>query len=451
MAKKNRKRPSQFQNPLLSNASKTLFANIRFVSIDEKVKTIVVTSTGMDEGKTQVSTNLACAIASSGKKVLIVDTDMRRRCIAGLLGIHTECGLYSVLVGQAPLKSAIYPTDRPNLYFMDSEPNIPSPPDVLSTKRFAALVDTLREMFDYVIFDSPPIGLFVDAAIISNLVDGTLYVIRERAAKRDDVVAGVQQLKAANARILGSVITFSREEANNDYYYAYYNSEGKRVSRKDREKQLMENPNARDLTSANGRARPASIPSRQNAEKAASGHGGKTLGRFRVLAPALVRPRAQAHRGPLERAPTSSSRAAPSSRQCHAVPTVARHATRTRGSNAAPRAGSRSGLPAMLSNALRERGSRPAKRAGYTGLLHEQRRVQPTRAALPTTHTSRVAGSSLTSIIVRNTWQTTRRNRPKRTQPPSTRRHREPTHRARATAPTRNARKSRRSSCCSSC
>lgn len=247
MAKKNRKRPSQFQNPLLSNASKTLFANIRFVSIDEKVKTIVVTSTGMDEGKTQVSTNLACAIASSGKKVLIVDTDMRRRCIAGLLSIHTECGLYSVLVGQAPLKSAIYPTDRPNLYFMDSEPNIPSPPDVLSTKRFSALVDTLRDMFDYVIFDSPPIGLFVDAAIISNLVDGTLYTIRERAAKRDDVVAGVQQLKAANARILGSVITFSREEANNDYYYAYYNSEGKRVSRKDREKQLTENPNARDL------------------------------------------------------------------------------------------------------------------------------------------------------------------------------------------------------------
>ena len=272
MAKKNRKRPSQFQNPLMNNASKTLFANIRFISIDEKVKTIVVTSTGMDEGKTQVSTNLACAIASSGKKVLIVDTDMRRRCIAGLLGLHTECGLYSVLVGQAPLKSAIYPTDRPNLFFMDSEPNIPSPPDILSTKRFAALVDTLREMFDYVIFDSPPIGLFVDAAIISNLVDGTLYVIRERAAKRDDVVAGVQQLKAANARILGSVITFSREETNNDYYYAYYNSDGKRVSRKDREAQLAENPNARDLAAEDiGQwARKAGIDPKQ-AERRANG------------------------------------------------------------------------------------------------------------------------------------------------------------------------------------
>ena len=403
MAKKNRKRPSQFQNPLLSNASKTLFANIRFVSIDEKVKTIVVTSTGMDEGKTQVSTNLACAIAGSGKKVLIVDTDMRRRCIAGLLGIHTERGLYSVLVGQAPLKSAIYPTDRPNLYFMDSEPNIPSPPDVLSTKRFSALVDTLREMFDYVIFDSPPIGLFVDAAIISNLVDGTLYVIRERAAKRDDVVAGVQQLKAANARILGSVITFSREEANNDYYYAYYNSEGKRVSRKDREKQLMENPNARDLAADDiGQwARKAGIDPKQ-AERREVGERPRRQGSGAGMR-ALACPQLQAHRGPLERAPTSSSRAAPSSRQCHAVPTVAHHVTRTRGSNAAPMTGSPLRLPVMLSNALRERGTQPAERANRTDGLCRRWRVQPTRAALPTTHTSRVAGSSLTSIIVRNT------------------------------------------------
>ena len=173
-------------------------------------------------------------------------------------------------------------------------------------------------------------------------------------------------------------------------------------------------------------------------------------GRLRVLEPVLVRPRTQCRKGPLERAPTSSSRAAPSSRQCHAVPTVALHATRTRGSNAVPMTGSPLRLPVMLSNALQERGTRPAERADRTGGLCRRWRVQPTRAALPTIHTSRAAGSSLTSIIVRNTWQTTRRNRLKRTQPPSTRRHRAPTHRARATAPARNARRSRRSSCCSS-
>ena len=108
-------------------------------------------------------------------------------------------------------------------------------------------------------------------------------------------------------------------------------------------------------------------------------------------------------------------------------------------------------LPVMLSNALRERGTRPAEKANRPCGLHRRWHVQPTRAALPAIHTSRAAGSSLTSIIVRNTWQTTRRNRPKRISPPSTRRHRAPTHRARATVPARNARRLRRSSCCSSC
>jgi Mrp family chromosome partitioning ATPase len=109
MAKKNRKRVGQFQIPALNNASRTLLANIRFTSIDEKVKTIAVTSTSPDEGKTVVCANLACAIADSGKRVLLVDTDMRRRCIGTMLNIHPRYGLYSVLAGSAQLQSAITP------------------------------------------------------------------------------------------------------------------------------------------------------------------------------------------------------------------------------------------------------------------------------------------------------------------------------------------------------
>lgn len=247
MAKKNRKRLGQFQIPALNNASRTLLANIRFTSIDEKVKTMAITSTSPDEGKTVVCANLACAIADSGKTVLLVDTDMRRRCIASTLDIHPKYGLYSVLSGASQLNGAITPTKKQGLYFMDAEPNIPSPPDVLSTKRFAALVDKLREMFDYVIFDTPPVGVFVDAAIVSNLVDGTVYVIRERFEKRENIAAGVQQLKAANARILGTVITFSQEETQNDYYYAYYNNEGKRVSKREQNEPVPEAADARDI------------------------------------------------------------------------------------------------------------------------------------------------------------------------------------------------------------
>lgn len=249
MAKKNRKRLGQPKIPALNNASRTLLANIRFSSIDERIKTLVVTSAAPDEGKTVVCTNLACAIAESGKTVLLVDTDMRRRSIGAMFSTHPQYGLYSVLAGTASINEAIASTDVPGLYFMDCEPNIPSPPDVLSTKRFAALVDQVRGMFDYVIFDTPPVNVFVDAAILSNLVDGTIYCIRERGEKRDAVLAGVQQLKAANAHILGSVITFSQEEAQSGYYYyAYYNEEGKRVSKHEKgEPSLKENPDSRDI------------------------------------------------------------------------------------------------------------------------------------------------------------------------------------------------------------
>lgn len=230
MSKKGHKRLSAFEIPSLKNPCKTLLANIRFASVDERVKTIVVTSSTPDEGKTTVCSNLACAMATAGHQVLLVDTDMRRRCLANMLDLHPAHGLYGVLSGECQLRDAIVPTSYDNLFFMDSEPNIPAPPDLLSTRRFAALVDKLRESYDYVIFDTPPLGAFVDAAIVSNLVDGTVLVVRQHKVKRDAVANAVQQLKAANARILGAVMTFTND-SDNDYYYAYYNERGERVKK----------------------------------------------------------------------------------------------------------------------------------------------------------------------------------------------------------------------------
>ena len=231
MAKKNRKKFGQFENPDLRNASKTLYANIRFASLDEEVASIAVTSTFMDEGKSTVASNLACAIASSGKRVLIIDADMRRLSLGAMLGLHGTNGIYSVLSGKVALGDAIVATDYKNLYFLDCEPNIPSPPDVLSTKRFAALVETLCKSFDFVVIDTPPVGLFPDAAIISNLVDGTLLAVRQHATERKAALNAVAQLNAADARILGTVMTFVPSEGSDYYYYAYYNEEGKRVGR----------------------------------------------------------------------------------------------------------------------------------------------------------------------------------------------------------------------------
>ena len=221
MAKKNQKKFRSFETPELGNACQTLLANIRFASVDDDVKAIVVTSTAPDEGKTTVSANLALAIASSGKRVLLVDADMRRRCLGNLLGVHPAHGLYALLSGRATAAQAIVKTGYDNLAFLDCEPNIPSPPNILSAKRFADLVGALRAEFDYVIFDTPPVGVFIDAAIIGSVADGTLLVVRERKTKRNEIANSIQQLKTANARILGAVVTFSRAQEEN-YRYNYY-------------------------------------------------------------------------------------------------------------------------------------------------------------------------------------------------------------------------------------
>ncbi|MDO4182455.1 MAG: CpsD/CapB family tyrosine-protein kinase [Coriobacteriia bacterium] len=225
MAKKNRKVLGKFEVPGLRNASKTLLANIRFASLEEEVKTICITSTRMDEGKSTVCSNLACAIASSGKRVLVVDADMRRRSLGGMLDVHGSTGMYSVLSGKSSLDKAIIETPIKNLYFLDSEPHVPNPPDILSTKRFSALLETLRQMFDYVIIDTPPTGLFVDASIVANQVDGTLLALRQHGAPRKDVINAVTQLKAGNAHILGTVMTFVPTNESSSYYYSYYYSE----------------------------------------------------------------------------------------------------------------------------------------------------------------------------------------------------------------------------------
>lgn len=254
MAKKNRKRVGKFSSDTLSNPSKTLLANIRFAGIDNPIKTIVITSSVMDEGKSTVASNLACAIASSGKRVLLVDADLRRRSLGAMLDLHNANGIYGVLSGRCSLRAAMTVTEIPNLYFMDCEPNVPNPADIFSTRRFAVLMDKLAQTFDYVLFDTPPIGMFVDAAVISNLADGTLMCVRQNATKRDMAGKALQQLQAADANVIGIVMTFVEEKKSDYYYYAYYNEEGKRVrkSHKNQESPLVDGPVTPLATTAEG-------------------------------------------------------------------------------------------------------------------------------------------------------------------------------------------------------
>lgn len=214
----------------MENAAKTLAANIRFASVDNPVRSVVVASSVSGEGKTTVTLELARALAASGRRTLLLECDMRKRSLAATLGKHGRHGIYAVLTGEAGLADSVVPTGTRNLFFLDVEPNIPNPTDILGSKRFKNLLASLTTEYSYVVLDTPPLSVFVDAAILSATADATVMVVRQNYTRRDTAVAAFEQLRQANANVIGTVLNC----CDDDYvgyggdYHNYYSHEAVR-------------------------------------------------------------------------------------------------------------------------------------------------------------------------------------------------------------------------------
>lgn len=223
-------RTDEYQS--VENSAKTLLANIRFMGVDHPIRTLVITSSIPNEGKSFVSMNLANAIATSGRTVLLVECDMRKRSLSGRLDVHPEHGLYSVISGEVPLTTAAVETHTPRMYFLDAEPHIPNPSDLISSRHFSQLVDLAKRTFDYVIFDTPPVGTFVDAAVLGAKVDATFLVVRENYTKRAQVKQAVDQLQKGDVNLAGVIMNFCERQSSEYYYEYYYEDGGKRSGRR---------------------------------------------------------------------------------------------------------------------------------------------------------------------------------------------------------------------------
>ena len=222
------KRENAFISSDLKDACKTLFANICFAQVDKEIQTICVTSAYASEGKSTTSINLAIAIAQSGKKTLLVENDMRKRTLSNSLHLSGEYDICDLIRGNVKIMDALIPTDYENLYFLDVAPGVPSPPDILSSERYAKLLERLKERFDYIILDAPPVLLFADAAIASSIADGTILVIKEGSTKKQAALKALSQLKKANANVIGISMSCCKADKDDYYYYAYYSSSGER-------------------------------------------------------------------------------------------------------------------------------------------------------------------------------------------------------------------------------
>ncbi|MBQ9058950.1 MAG: CpsD/CapB family tyrosine-protein kinase [Atopobiaceae bacterium] len=236
----------------VTNAAKTLLANIRFMDVDNPVKTIVITSSIPNEGKSFVAQNLSEAIATSGRTVLLIEEDLRRRTLANQIGVHARNGIYGVLSGAVSLGEAVVPTQIKNMYFLDAEPNIPNPSDLFNSRRYKSLLEHLRKSYDYVVIDTPPVTAFVDSAVLSSLVDATFLVVRENFTRRDSIRAAYEQLNKAGGNVSGVIMNYCRHQRNEYYYSYYYEKTGKDGGSA---APVQVNPEASSLT--NPKAQPA--------------------------------------------------------------------------------------------------------------------------------------------------------------------------------------------------
>ena len=201
---------------IVAEAYKTLGTNIQYSSFDEEIKSIVVTSSEMTEGKSTVARNIALTFAQSEKKVILVDCDLRKPSVHENFKAPNLVGLSEVLLGSAILEESVQ-KHNDNFYFLTSGKIPPNPSEMLASLAMIKLIEKLKEEYDIVVLDTPPLNVVTDAQILSVKVDGTILVVRAAVTKKDVVIEAKNLLDKVGANIIGTVL-YAVESTRNKYY-----------------------------------------------------------------------------------------------------------------------------------------------------------------------------------------------------------------------------------------
>lgn len=195
--------------------------NLEFAIVDKDLKSFLITSLAPDSGKSTISSNLAATFAAQKKRVLLVDTDMRKPTIHKIFRLRNNEGLSTLITSkEAKVMEYVTKTEYENVFVMTSGATPPNPAELISSKRMEQLIEEMEQLFDLVIFDTPPVLAVADSQILSSKVDGTLFVMRKGVDTKEQVQIAVERMSSVNANVLG--VIYNRVEAtDNAYYYEY--------------------------------------------------------------------------------------------------------------------------------------------------------------------------------------------------------------------------------------
>ncbi|MBO4591474.1 MAG: CpsD/CapB family tyrosine-protein kinase [Eubacterium sp.] len=213
----------------VNESYKRIRTNISFSG--EDIKVITMTSSVPNEGKTEVSFNISRSFAEDGKKTLFIDADIRKSVVLARYGVDKEVvGLSHYLSGQTKKsEDIIYETNVPNLDVILTGTKSPNPAELLGSNKFASLIDMLREKYDYIIIDCPPLGAVIDAVLVAKISDGTIILIEADNVSYKTVQTVKKQLEQGDCKILGAILNKVESSGKGYYgyykgYYGYYNS-----------------------------------------------------------------------------------------------------------------------------------------------------------------------------------------------------------------------------------
>lgn len=201
-----------------SEAYRTLRTNLSFYSLDDPLQTLVVTSPAPEEGKSTTIANLAVTVAQGGRRVILVDCDLRRPSLHEIFDVGNDTGLTTMVLDESA-DLLLEETGVENLLLLPSGPKPPNPADLLGSRQIDRIFDQLKEQADIILIDAPPVLGVTDAAVLSARADGVLLVVNAGKTRREHAERAKEVLENARARIVGVTLTNApRDDSLKNYY-----------------------------------------------------------------------------------------------------------------------------------------------------------------------------------------------------------------------------------------